>query len=239
MGITDEMLKVIKGILDGLLRSGIWTISPSVNEILDNILDTYLGKAPTFFVYNNRTYTPVSFERELIGLKTSDYVELTSFTHHPFYSKFAIEVPDNWENGEYLNIPLDELIEIVNNAIDRGISVAWDGDVTEKSFKNYSGLATIPDSLKVGKELEISTELRQKAFEEKSTTDDHLMHIVGIGTDSCGTKYYLTKNSWGADCNSFGGYMYLSENYVRYKTIAIMVHKDAIPQKIAKKLKLQ
>jgi bleomycin hydrolase len=233
-------------------------------EIVDAVLDTYLGKVPSTFTYKGVGYTPKSFSASL-GLKADDYVEITSFTLFPFYQQGVVPIPDNWRKMNYYNVPLDELIEIMDFSLANGYTIAWDGDVSEKGFSHAKGVAIIPelentqnfsqaDKTRLGKmtkeeltaeaykfsspfpEVKVSQESRQAGFDNKSTTDDHLMHITGSVKDQNGTKYYITKNSWGTDRNPFGGYLNMSETYVRAKTIAVMVHKNAIPPAIKTKL---
>jgi len=235
-------------------------------SIVDAVLDTYLGKVPQTFTYKGVGYTPKSFTASL-GIKTDDYVEITSFTLFPFYTQGVVPIPDNWRKMNYYNVPLDELIAIMNYSLNNGYTVAWDGDVSEKGFSHSKGVAIIPeventdqysstDKAWLGKmtkeertseaykfsrpfpEAKVTQESREAGFDNKTTTDDHLMHLTGIVKDQNGTTYYVTKNSWGTDRNPFGGYLNMSENYVRSKTIAIMVHKNAIPAEIKTKLGL-
>lgn len=241
--------------------------SPEYYKLIDNLFDTYLGKLPEKFTYQGKEYTATSFA-ESLGLNMDDYVELTSFTHKPYYSRFAPEVPDNWEHELMYNLPLDELMEVTDHALNHGYTVCWDGDVSEKGFSFKNGVAINPNVKKAEDlkgsdrerfeklnaqeqremleeaykfekpcpEVNVTPEVRQQGYEAFVTTDDHLMHITGITKDQNGTKYYITKNSWGTERNAFGGYLNMSESYVRAKTIFIMVHKDAIPTAIKKKL---
>lgn len=241
--------------------------SPEYYKLMDNLFDTYLGKLPEKFTYQGKEYTATSFA-ESLGLNMDDYVELTSFTHKPYYSRFAPEVPDNWEHELMYNLPLDELMEVTDHALNHGYTVCWDGDVSEKGFSFKNGVAINPNVKKAEDlkgsdrerfeklnaqeqremleeaykfekpcpEVNVTPEVRQQGYEAFVTTDDHLMHITGITKDQNGTKYYITKNSWGTERNAFGGYLNMSESYVRAKTIFIMVHKDAIPTAIKKKL---
>lgn len=233
-------------------------------KIADAVLDTYLGKSPETFTYRGATYTPASFASGL-GINPSDYVEITSFTHFPFYSQGILEVPDNWAMEKFYNVPLDELIEIMDFSFEKGYTVNWDGDVSEKGFSHSKGIAIIPEIqktddypttdrarfekmstterqeevykfLKPYPEARITQEIRQAGYESFTTTDDHLMHLTGIVKDQNGTKYYRTKNSWGTERNEFGGYLNMSESFVRAKTIFIMVHKEGIPAAIRNRL---
>jgi len=219
------------------------------------------------FKYKGKEYTPQSFT-ESLGLNMDDYVELTSFTHKPSYETFSPEVPDNWENQPMYNLPLDELIGAIDYALNKGYTVCWDGDVSEQGFSFKNGIAINPqvedvkdysttDRARFEKmpkyqrmdevfkfehpypEINVTPEIRQDGYEKFVTTDDHLMHITGIVKDQNGTKYYITKNSWGADSNKSGGYLNMSESYVRAKTICVMVHKDSLPKELKKKLGIQ
>lgn len=234
--------------------------------IVDAVLDTYLGKAPQSFTYKGVGYTPKSFTASL-GINTDDYVEITSLTLFPFYTQGVVPIPDNWRKMNYYNVPLDELISIMDYSLNNGYTIAWDGDVSEKGFKHAKGVAIIPeventdqysaaDKARLGKmtkeerlaealkfsklfpEAKVTQESREEGFDNKTTTDDHLMHMTGIVKDQNGNKYYITKNSWGTERSPFAGYLNISEAYVRAKTIAIMVHKNAIPAEIKTKLGL-
>ncbi|MGM9759129.1 MAG: aminopeptidase C [Parabacteroides sp.] len=238
--------------------------SPEYEELIQSLFDIYLGKVPEKFTYKGKEYTPKSFA-ESLGLNMDDYVELTSFSHHPYYQKCEVEVHDNWEHYQQYNLPLDELIEVQDYALQHGFTVCWDGDVSEKGFSFKNGVAINPEVKKVEDysttdrarfekmdekerleevykfehpypEINVTQEVRQEGFESYVTTDDHLMHLTGIVKDQNGTKYYVTKNSWGTERNAFGGYLNMSESYVRAKMIYIMVHKDAIPKAVKAKL---
>lgn len=238
--------------------------SRQYHQIVDAILDAYLGKVPEKFTYKGVSYTPQSFAKSL-GINPSDYVEITSFTHFPFYTKGIVEVPDNWRMEKFYNVPLDELIQIMDYSLTNGYTIAWDGDVSERGFSHARGVAVMSappaadnsagtDRARFERpsaqgrqgeeagasgpapEINITQEIRQAGYENFSTTDDHLMHLTGIVKDQNGTRYYKTKNSWGTERNTFGGYLNMSENYVKAKTIFIMVHKNAIPPAIRTKL---
>lgn len=225
------------------------------------ILNAYLGSRPTEFTVDGKKFTPQSYQQSL-GLNFDDYISLTSFTHHPFYTKFAIEIPDNWRNDASYNLPLNELMQVFDNAIDKGYCIAWASDVSEKGF-NRKGIAVNPEvkvenlpgtdqakwlnisqkelEEKIYKqnspqpEIKVTPEIRQAGFDNYQTTDDHGMVIYGTAKDLNGTKYYLVKNSWGTD-SKFKGIWYASESFVMDKTIDILVHKDAVPKDILKKL---
>lgn len=220
-----------------------------LHNSVNAVCDEFLGKAPESFEYKGKNYTPKTYA-EATGLNANDYVFLTSFSHHPFYSKFTLEVPDNWNWEQMHNLPLNELQEVMANAINTGYSFAWAADVSEKGFMFRDGLAIVPEtpftsltedekknlSIKPVKQLTITQENRQKAFDNYETQDDHGMHILGMVKDQNNTNYYYVKNSWGKDNNQCDGYFYASESYVLYKTTSIMLHKKAIPAAIAKKL---
>ena len=238
--------------------------SPEFHELVNSLMDIYLGKLPEKFTYKGKEYTAKSFA-ESLGLNMDDYVLLTSFTHKPYYEAFDVEVPDNWEHALMYNLPLDEMMSVMDNALKNGYSVCWDGDVSEKGFSFKNGVAINPEVNKVddyattdrarfekmdaGERLEevykferpypevkVTPEVRQAGYEAFVTTDDHLMHITGITKDQNGTKYYITKNSWGTERNAFGGYLNMSESFVRAKTICIMVHKDALTKEVRNKI---
>ena len=235
----SEMEAAMKGMLDGLV--GRKKLSNRWPGAVDCILDNYMGAAPATFTYQGKKYTPESFAKSL-GIKADDYVTLTSFSHHPFYETFILEIPDNYSNGAYYNLPLDELQAIVDNALSTGYTVAWDGDVSEKGFSAGQGLAVMPADPEAVinqpvDELNVTQELRQEGYESYATTDDHLMHLTGLAVGQNGTKFYLTKNSWG-EVSQYKGFLYMSDAYFRMKTVGIMVHKDAIPKDIAAKLSL-
>lgn len=220
--------------------------------------EIYLGKAPEKFTYKGKEYTPQSFYKST-GLNPSDYVSLTSYTHRPFYTQFPIEVQDNWRHGLSYNLPIDELMEVFDNAINTGYTIAWGSDVSESGFTR-DGVAVMPDNEKVQElsgsdmahwlklkpeEKKLNTkpqpqkwctqEERQLAYDNYETTDDHGMQIYGIAKDQEGNEYYMVKNSWGTS-NKYEGIWYASKAFVRYKTMNIVVHKDALPKAIKAKL---
>lgn len=224
--------------------------SPEYEKLVNSLLDIYLGTVPTDFVHKGKNFTPVTFFSSL-KINLDDYVEITSFSHHSYYSKFALEIPDNWDSGNYYNLPLDEFMQVIDYALKNGHTVCWDGDMSEKSYSDRMGIAVNATKeelenekgkelsfTKVYKEDVVTQESRQKGFESNATTDDHLMHLMGLAKDENGTSYYIVKNSWKPEINRFGGFNYLSENYVKAKTISILVHKSAIPKNIREKLNL-
>ena len=253
--------------LDAALLGYVRAIAQNPNKKLttawvngfDGILNAYLGEVPETFAVNGTQYTPESY-RDALGINADDYVNLTSFTHHPFYESFIIEVPDNWRWDSAYNLPIDELMEVMYNAIDKGYTIAWGSDVSENGFTR-DGLAVMPVEKKtaaagsdqerwVGKaadqpkeevkaelpqEMVITQEMRQDGYDRKTTTDDHGMHIYGVAKDQNGTKYFMVKNSWG-ETGKYKGVWYASDSFVKYKTLNVVVHKDALPKNIAKKL---
>ena len=260
------------GELEGMLSAQVESVvknpnrklTPVWRESIRKSLTTYLGEYPETFEYNGESYTPVRFSREVVGLNMDDYVELTSFTHHPFYEKFILEIPDNWSWDAVYNLPLDELMEVIDYALINGYSLGWAADVSERGFMSSNrGVAVVParktadmsdtelsrwealthrqqeDELyrQSGplEEAEITQEMRQLAFDNFQTTDDHGMHIIGLSRDQDGNTFYKIKNSWGS-YNLYNGYFYASRSYMEYKTITFMLHKDGIPEHIRKKL---
>ncbi len=199
----------------------------------NSALNKYIGKVPHKIELNEKKFTPAGLLNNF-EIDPEDYVEITSYSHHPFYRQFVLEIPDNWAHGLYYNLPIGELVQVMYFALENGYTVCWDGDTSEKGFNNRKGIAELPDKLK-GK---VDQKMRQETFLDRSTTDDHLMHIIGLSKNGEGESCFYTKNSWGADSNSMGGYLNMTEDYVRLKTIAIMVHKDAIPAAIKEKLHL-
>ena len=265
MHVHNELESASRAYLDEIIKNPNRKLSTAWKKGFDGIIDAYLGTAPEKFTYNGKEYTPKSFAAEL-GINPDDYVSLTSYTHHPFYSEFAIEVQDNWRWATSYNLPIDELMQVFENAINTGYTIAWGADVSEKGFTR-NGIGVIPDiesmersgsdqdrwlglstsekdaeikkmMEKPCKELEITQEMRQEAYDNYETTDDHGMQIYGIAKDQTGKKFYMIKNSWGTD-NKYKGTWYISENFVKYKTMNIVVHKDALPQVIKDKLHIK
>lgn len=264
--VHSELDAVLKGFLDALIKDND-KLTPAWKVAYNGILDAYLGKVPDKFNYKGKSYDPKSFAKDFCGINPDDYIELTSFTHQPFYEKFILELPDNWSLGMVYNLPLNEFSQVFDYAIDNGFSIAWASDVSEKGFSWKNGVAIVPDKEKADikglerakwddltnseknellysfkkpiPEKKITPELRQEGFDNFQSQDDHGMQITGIAKDQLDTKYYFVKNSWGTVGGSpYNGYFYASEPFVLYKTISIMVHKNAIPKDILKKLKL-
>lgn len=258
-----ELDAILRATVEQVVKNPQGTLTPSWKKAVSGILDAYLGEVPTEFDYKGKKYTPQSFAKEL-GLDMNDYVVITSFTHHPFYEQFVLEIPDNWALASTYNLPLDEMMEVADYAINNGFGVAWASDVSEKGFSYRDGLAIVPEdestiqvrgrdnshfsdagAAKVSnafdepvKEKKITQEMRQEAFDNYQTQDDHGMHFTGMVKDQLGNKYYVVKNSWGKT-NDCDGYFYASDAYVRYKTTNFMVHKDAIPKALRKKLNIK
>lgn len=242
----SELHAILKATADELTDRA--PLTPVWPDAVAGILNAYLGAPPETFEYGGRSYTPQSFAASL-GIDPSAYVELTSFTHHPFDTRFAIEIPDNWARNVSYNVPLDELMSVIDHALQNGFSVDWDGDVSERSFCQSDGVAVLPRAAwdarsaaerellcKVPEpELVVTQAIRQDGFDNHTSTDDHLMHIVGIAHDQNGTRYYITKNSWGP-VGPQDGYIYMSESYVRAKTISVVVHRDALPADAARRV---
>jgi bleomycin hydrolase len=263
--VHGEMDAVLEAMTSAVVKNPNKKLTPVWHQAVDGVLDAYLGKVPEKFNYKGKEYTPNSYA-EMMGLNPDDYIELTSYTHHPFYSRFIMEVPDNWIMDQAYNLPLNELLEVIHNSIENGYTVAWGADVSEKGFSWKNGVAVVPDKnslemagLETAKwekmsdadkdkllykfdkplpEKKITQEERQLEFDNYQTTDDHGMLITGTAKDQNGNSYFLVKNSWGLEGSPYKGYFYASEPYVQLKTMDIMVNKNAIPKEIRKKLGL-
>ena len=199
-----------------------------------------------------KRFTPVSFANEAMGLDPDDYVLLTSYTHHPFHKPFVLEVPDNWNFGLVYNLPLDDLMRTIDHAIEKDYTIAWAADISEKGFNFRKGVAIVPEKdwdemtkgeadsvfLAPGPERTITQEMRQAAFDNYTTTDDHGMHITGIAKDENGARYYYVKNSWGVKNRKYDGWFFAFVTFVAYKTMSVMLNRNAIPADIRKKLGL-
>lgn len=272
-GLNYGQAKHVHGELDEVFKAYVETIVKNPNKELstswyagfEGMLDAYFGKDPASFSYKGKNYTPASFRDEL-GLKMEDYVMISSFTHHPYYKPFILEVPDNWGWGEVYNVKPEEMTDIIDYSVNNGYTVAWATDVSEKGFKWNLGLAVVPaedfealdglerakwdemsetekqglfyDFSKPKKEKLITPELRQLEFDNYKTTDDHGMHITGIAKDQDGNTFYLVKNSWSEDGNPYKGYLYASKAFVQFKTTSLLVHRKGIPDNIRKKMGL-
>jgi bleomycin hydrolase len=262
--VHGEMDEVLKSFVEGVVKNEDKKLSPIWHNAFKDMLNNYLGKVPETFVYKGISYTPHSFVTDYMKINPDDYIEIGSYTHHPFYEKFILEVPDNWLWDEIYNVPLSDMMEIIDYSLSNGYSVAWGADVSDKGFATKNkGIAIVPETdttemtdtelarweklnekdqqdelykfEKPGKEKTITQEMRQVDFDNYSSTDDHGMHIIGTAKDQKGTVYYKVKNSWG-NYNNYKGYFYASKAYVELRTIDFMVHKDAIPKSIRTKL---
>lgn len=254
--VQSELDAVLEGFVKALVTNPNRKLTTAWKPAFQGILDAYLGEIPLTFKSEDKVFNPLTY-RDYLGINPDDYVNLTSFTHHPFYEPFIIEVCDNWRWGSAYNLPIDEFMEVMYNAVDNGYTIAWGADVSEKGFTR-NGLATVPDyeqkvtagsdqerwvgKSEAGKEEEksseekvITQEMRQIAYDNKETTDDHGMHIYGLAKDQNGNNFFIVKNSWGK-AGDYEGIWYASDAYVRYKTLNIVVHKDALPKSIKKKL---
>ena len=261
----DEIDAVIKAYADAVIKSGDKKdskLTTAWQEGLNGILDAYFGAMPEKFTVGDKEYTPQSYAASL-PIDLDDYIEISSFTHHPFYTEFIMEVPDNWDWDTVYNLPLDEMMAVIDNALENGYTLAWGTDVSEKGFSRTKAIGIIPEADiegmagteaerwgkltqkekdealykfdKPGKERTITQQMRQEAFDNYETTDDHGMQIVGTAVDQNGNRYYKVKNSWDVR-PPYAGYWYFSRPFVAYKTISAMVNKHALPKEIAKKL---
>lgn len=260
-----ELDAVLKGFLDAVVKKKGGKLTPKWFEAYLAILDVYLGSMPEAFDTGGKEYTPIEYAGA-IGIEADDYIELTSYSIYPWYEKVLLDIPDNWSGDDYYNLPLVEFMQVIDHALENGYSICWDGDVSDRGFSHRNGIAILPEKKvenlsgtererwenlteaekgkelytfdKPGDEKKVDQDMRQEHFDNYTSTDDHLMHLTGIVRDQAGTRYYITKNSWDDDSNDKGGYLYMSKPYVMLNTVAIMIHKDALPEKIAKKLNL-
>ncbi|MBO9635595.1 MAG: aminopeptidase [Chitinophagaceae bacterium] len=246
-----EMQDLLKGMLDGVIKNSNGQLTPNWLPAFTAVLDTYLGKVPETFNYKGKNYTPQTFAKEVIGLNGNDYIELSSLTTAPYYTQTFLPVPDNWSFSQVYNVTHTDLTDIIDNALKAGYTVGWATDVSEKYFSWKNGVAFVPETpiekmspAELGdlfngpkKEMTITADMRQKAFDNYETQDDHGMQIVGISKDQNGKEYYIVKNSWGLS-NDYKGFLYVTKNYVQYKTTALMVHKNSLAKGMAQKLKL-
>lgn len=247
-----EMQAMAQGVLEAAVKNPNGELSPNWIKAYTAVLDSYLGEVPQSFDYKGKKYTPQTFAKEVVGINPADYIELSSFKQYPYYSKFVLMVPDNWSLDQVYNVKMNELTDVIDAALKKGYTVGWAGDVSEKGFSWKNGMAYIPaknfadmtpeekESLFAGPkpELEITEDMRQAAFDNYQTQDDHGMHIVGLTKDQTGKEYYIIKNSWGAS-NDYKGYMYMSKNFVKYKTTAILLNKGGLTKDMAKKLDIK
>lgn len=262
--VHGELDDALKAYADAILKNSNKKLSTAWLQGINGILDAYLGKLPDSFEVDGKSYTPQRYAKEATGLQAENYVQLTSYTHHPYYSSFALEIPDNWLWGTVYNVPLDELMQVCESALREGYTLGWAADVSEKGFSHRYGVAIVPDTNEKEmsgtersrwesmskeakqqygmehpvKEMTVSQELRQEGFDNYLTTDDHGLHITGLAKDQYGNLYFKTKNSWNTDSKHLG-YLYVSVPYMRYKTMSVMLHKEALPKALKKRLGIQ
>lgn len=259
--VHTELDAVAKGVVNAVSNSGLKKLTPVWKKALSAVYDTYLGECPEIFTYNGKEYTPKTFAEEL-GLNADDYVSITSYTHHPYYTTFALEVPDNWRMDQMYNVPMEEMMAIIDNALAEGYTIAWGADISEMCFTR-KGIGVVPNEEEAADltgsdaarwlglsatdkrdeltkkplpEKTITQEMRQAAYDSWENTDDHGMQIFGTAKDQNGKRYYMVKNSWGSKKSEYKGIWYVSEAYMQYKTNTILVHKNALPKEIRKKL---
>lgn len=244
-----EMAALIEGVLAAVVKNPNGELTPNWQKAYAAVIDSYLGKVPDNFTYKGKSYTPQSFAKEVVGINPDEYVELSSFNNTPYYQKTTMMVPDNWSLDQVYNVKVNDMTDVIDNALKKGYTVAWATDVSEKSFSWKNGVAYVPnkkfedmtaeekaDMFNGPKaEPEITPEMRQAAFDNYTTTDDHGMHIIGLAKDQTGKEYYIVKNSWG-ETNDYKGFLFVTKNFVKYKTTALLVNKGGIPAEIAKKL---
>lgn len=244
-----EMQAVLKGMLDAIVKNPNGKLTPNWKKAFEAVLDAYLGEVPETFTYKGKKYNARTFADEVVGINPDNYIELSSFSNQPYYEPTLLMVPDNWSFDHVYNVKMQDITDIIDNALDKGYSVAWATDVSEKYFSWKNGVAYVPekdwedmeedeqkDMFNGPKpERKITPKMRQMAFDNYSTTDDHGMHIVGKAKDQNGREYYMVKNSWG-EKNDYKGYIYVTKAYVQYKTTAFLLHKNAIPVAIRNRL---
>lgn len=227
-----EMDTVFSWFVKDCIAKGITELNPEQDAFVDSVLDHYMGAVPAEFNYKGMTCTPRSFLQRALDLDPADYIEITSYTHHPFYKPFVLEDKYNWTGDEYYNVSMTDFSAITDNALAKGYTISWDGDAEDEYFNFNEGLAYLPVSIK-DYQLE-----RQTAFEDQSTLLNHMMHIVGFTKDKRGDKWYYVKNSWGNYSNPLGGFLFMREDYFKIRTVAIIVNKNAIPAPLRKKMGL-
>ena len=246
--VTDEkhnhemLVKDLKVGLDSIIKNPKQYLTKDWKSNFDQKLNKKLGVPPTKFNYEGKQYTPQEFAKAL-KINPDNYVTLTSFQQAPYYSQFILQVPDNFSNGSYYNLPLDEYMNVLDEALYKGFTAAFDTDVSEKTFSKKYGMAILPSEglesdyfVQILPEKWVSADERQAAFENYSTEDDHLMHITGILKDQLGNQYYDVKNSWGTEDLGNNGHIYMSKPFFRMKSIAFTIHKDALSKEVKKQL---
>ncbi|CAM1347519.1 C1 family peptidase [Tenacibaculum insulae] len=239
-----EVVAVLKAMLNTYIKNPAKELSPKWKQAIESVLDVYLGENKNEFEFEGKKYTPKSFA-DYVKINPSNYISLTSFMHAKVYDDFILNIPDNFSNGSFYNVSLDELVSVTKDAVKKGYTVELDCDVSEKTFSSKNGVAFIPASslenekglTEIVKEKKITASLRQSEFENFNTTDDHLMHIVGLVKDQKGNEYFKVKNSWGTNQGN-KGYVYMSVSYFKLKTISVLLHKEAVSSNLKKKLNL-
>jgi bleomycin hydrolase len=228
----SEMDTVLSRYVKDMVTRGVVNMNAGQEHFIDSVLDHYLGPVPTEFIYRNKIYTPLIFSQMVLKLNPDDYIEITSYTHHPFYKPFILEDKYNWTGDAYYNVTITDFSRITDSALKNGYTIGWDGDAQDAYFDFTEGLAYMPEAINNFQEA------RQKAFEDQTTLLDHMMHIVGVVKDLKGQKWYYIKNSWGDYSNSLGGFLFMRDDYFKIRTVAIIVNKNVIPTEIRKKLEL-
>ncbi|MCI0920261.1 C1 family peptidase [Sphingobacterium rhinopitheci] len=245
-----EMSSILQGMNANIVKNK--KLTPEWQNAVKGVMNAYLGEIPETFEYNGKTYTPRTWADQVVGINPDEYIGISSFKEYPYYKPFVLLIPDNWSFESFYNVKMNELTEVIDHALENGFTVAWATDVSEKYFSWKNGIAFVPekDFDKMSKEeqanlfngpkpeAQITEELRQLAFDDYSTTDDHGMHIVGLVKDQNGKEYYIVKNSWGAS-NDYKGYMYVTKEFVKYKTLTILLNKNGLSKEITKKLGLK
>ncbi|GAA4174163.1 aminopeptidase C [Sphingobacterium ginsenosidimutans] len=245
-----EMTSMLDAMLGSIVKGK--ALTPNWEKAYTAAMDSYLGEVPEKFDYNGKSYTPRTFADQVVGINPDDYVGIASVTDHPYYSQFVLLIPDNWSFDRFYNVQMNDLTDIIDNALQKGYTVAWATDVSEKGFSWKNGVAYVPEkpfeqmsdqeksSMFVGPkpEMKITPEERQKAFDNWQTTDDHGMHIVGLVKDQNGKEYYIVKNSWGTS-NDYKGYLYATKEFVRYKTTSLLLHKDGLTKDLKSKINIK
>ncbi|MDM1297802.1 aminopeptidase [Empedobacter falsenii] len=246
-----EMAAIQEGVLKAVVANPNGKLTPNWEKAYTAVLDSYLGEYPKEFTYNGKKYTPRTFADQVVGINPNDYVAITSFKDHDYYKPFVLAIPDNWAYESFYNVPMTEMTDNIDYALKNGFTVAWATDVSEKGFSWKNGVAYVPevdfadmnaqqkaDMFKGPKPEKVITEdMRQAAFDDYQTTDDHGMHIVGIAKDQNGKDYYIVKNSWGLT-NDYEGYLYVTKAFVQYKTTNILIHKNGVQKQTLKKLEI-
>lgn len=225
-----EMDTVLNYLVAEYVADGIQELSTQQQHKIDSLLDYYYGPVPDTFTYKGKIYTPITYLKNYLGIRPDDYVEITSYSHHPYYQAFVLEDKYNWTGDKYYNVPLADFSAITDYALQKGYTVGWDGDADDIDFNYYTALAYFSKPIKA------TQQARQAAFESQETLLNHMMHMVGVAKDKNGQKWYYIKNSWGNTSNAYGGFLYMRDDYFKIRTVAIIVNKKAIPDLIRKKI---